>query len=94
MYKKSCETCHGENGEGDDESFFPRIQGQHYKYLLRQLRWIRDGKRRNVYRGMIRRMRRFSDQDFEAVADYVSRLRPPQSDLGTPGWKNPDFPVE
>ena len=94
LYENSCEICHGENGEGDDESFFPKIQGQHYNYLLRQLKWIRDGKRRNVYRGMVRRMRRMSDADFEAVADYVSRLSPPKDVLGPPGWKNPDFPSE
>ena len=94
LYENSCEICHGENGEGDDESFFPRIQGQHYNYLLRQLKWIRDGKRRNVYRGMVRRMRRMTDADFEAVADYVSRLSPPKHRLGPPGWKNPDFPIE
>ncbi|MDJ0956000.1 MAG: c-type cytochrome [Arenicellales bacterium] len=94
LYENACEICHGENGEGDDESFFPRIQGQHYNYLLRQLKWIRDGQRRNVYRGMVRRMRRMTDTDFEAVADYVSRLRPPKDHLGPPGWKNPDFPSE
>lgn len=94
LYGNACEICHGENGEGDDESFFPRIQGQHYEYLLRQLKWIRDGKRRNVYRGMVRRMRRMSDTDFEAVADYVSRLRPPKDRLGPAGWKNPDFAIE
>ncbi len=91
LYERKCGRCHGDNGEGDDESFFPRIQGQHYAYLLRQLEWIRDGKRRNVFRGMSRRLKKLSDADFEDIADYVSRLIPPQDLLAPRGWKNPDF---
>lgn len=91
LYKKNCARCHGDNGEGDDEAFFPRIQGQHYAYLLRQLKWMREGKRRNVYRGMVRKMRKMTVADFEAVSDYLSRLLPPRDKLGPPGWKNPDF---
>ena len=91
LYESECAHCHGDKGEGDDESFFPRIQGQHYAYLLRQLQWIRDGKRRNVFRGMSRRLKKLSDSDFEDIADYVSRLRPPNELLGPQGWKNPDF---
>ena len=91
VYELECAGCHGYEGEGDDESFFPRLQGQHYAYLLRQLQWIRDGKRRNVYRGMSRRLKKLTDKDFEDIADYVSRLTPPQELLGHQGWKNPDF---
>jgi len=77
LYQKNCAKCHDDNGMGDDESFFPRVQGQHYEYLLRQLKWIREGKRRNVYRGMIRKMRKMTISDFELVSDYVSRLPGP-----------------
>ena len=80
LYKRNCAKCHDENGLGDDEALFPRIQGQHYEYLLRQLKWIREGKRRNVYRGMVRKMRKMTVSDFEVVADYVSRLAPPSPD--------------
>jgi cytochrome c553 len=91
LYKKNCAKCHGDNGEGDDGAFFPRVQGQHYEYLLRQLKWIREGKRRNVYRGMVRKTRKMTVTDFEAVSDYISRLPPPSDKLGPSGWKNPDF---
>ncbi|MDP7146165.1 MAG: c-type cytochrome [Pseudomonadales bacterium] len=41
LYKKNCSQCHEDNGMGDDETYFPRIQGQHFEYLVRQLKWIR-----------------------------------------------------
>ena len=91
LYDKKCARCHGDEGEGDGEIFFPRVQGQHYAYLLRQLQWIRDGKRRNVFPGMSRRLKNLSDEDFEAMSDYISRLKPPKEALGPQGWKNPDF---
>ena len=77
LYTKNCAKCHGDDGEGDEESLFPRIQGQHYEYLLRQLNWIQEGKRRNVYRGMVNRTKKMTEADFAAVSDYLSRLPPP-----------------
>ena len=36
LYKDNCVRCHGENGEGDNDKFYPRIHGQHYNDLVRQ----------------------------------------------------------
>ena len=83
--------CHGENGEGKADKYYPRIQGQHFKYLMRQFEWIRDGKRRNANPDMVKQIAGFSDADMEAVMDFVSRQKPPAEDLGPPGWINPDF---
>jgi cytochrome c553 len=77
LYKKKCAGCHEDDGMGDDESYFPRIQGQHYEYLFRQMKWIHEGKRRNVYRGMVRKTRKMTVSDFDVVSDYVSRLPAP-----------------
>ena len=92
LFKANCVRCHGERGEGSNEKFYPRIQGQHYKYLLRQFEWIRDGKRRNANPDMVKQIAGFSDTDMKAVVDYVSRLKPPKEDLApSPDWYNPDF---
>jgi len=77
LYKTYCARyCHGKVGEGNAETRKPRIQGQHYTYLLRQLRHIRDGVRRNANKAMVRRLQGMSDSQLEALADFVSRLRP------------------
>jgi cytochrome c553 len=70
----------------------PRIQAQHYAYLVRQFELIRDGKRRNADPEMTEQIRRFSDRDVRAVMDYVSRREPPEVFQAPPGWRNPDFP--
>jgi cytochrome c553 len=92
LYKENCERCHGKNGEGDKEKFFPLIQGQHYKYMLRQFEWIRDGKRRNANPDMVKQIAGFSDKDMAAVIDYVSRMKPPADKLApSADWLNPDY---
>ncbi len=91
LYRENCVECHGKRGEGSAKKYYPRIQGQHYKYMLRQFEWIRDRKRRNANPDMVRQIKSFSDRDMRAVIDYVARLKPPKKDLGEPGWLNPDF---
>ncbi|MBB4304622.1 cytochrome c553 [Rhodobium orientis] len=91
LYADNCVRCHGDNGQGMPDKYYPRIQGQHYKYLVRQFEWIRDGKRRNANPEMVEQIKNFSDEDMVAVMDYVSRQKPPADKVGPPGWINPDF---
>jgi cytochrome c553 len=92
LYERHCDECHGPLGEGYAERHAPRIQGQHYRYLVRQYHWIRDGKRRNGDGEMIAQSRTLSERDIAAVMDHVARLRPQPILLADPGWRNPDFP--
>lgn len=91
LYKDNCVRCHGETGEGDNEKFYPRVQGQHFNYLKRQYDWIKEGKRRNANPEMVKQIQGFTDKDTIAVLDYVSRLKPPKELVAEPGWENPDF---
>lgn len=91
LYADNCVRCHGANGEGDAAKYYPRIQAQHYEYLVRQYRWIKEGKRRNSNPEMVEQIKNFSDRDTLAVLDYVSRLKPPAELVAPAGWKNPDF---
>ena len=77
--------------EGNDDAYVPRIQAQHYKYLVRQFEWIRDGKRRNANLEMVEQIQSFEQRAIHATLDYVSRLKPPLELQAPPGWKNPDF---
>lgn len=90
LYVEHCAECHGSNGEGDGEGIVPRIQAQHFNYLERQFKWIREGKRRNAG-GKMAIAGKLSERELAAVLDYTSRLMPPEALRAPPGWKNPDF---
>lgn len=77
LYEKECRQCHGRNGEGDKEKFFPVIAGQHYRYLLRQMTEIRDGKRRNAHPDMVRVIKRYGDDQLVAISAYQASLAMP-----------------
>ncbi len=91
LYKELCVECHGANGEGDNDEFYPRIHGQHYEYLLRQQLWMKAGKRRNVTQEKLDQLLLLSEGDIAAISDYVSRLFPPDDMVAEEGWLNPDF---
>lgn len=74
QYDKLCATCHGARGEGDGARFYPRVSGQHYRYLLREIVDIRDGKRANADPKMVEVTRGLPDPALTAIADYMSRL--------------------
>ncbi len=78
LYMNDCHSCHGDNGEGSEKKFYPVLAGQHYKYMLRQIRDIRDGKRRNASPKMVKVVRNYTDADMELVVDYMSRLSMPE----------------
>jgi len=92
IFQQDCADCHGENGEGDGKKHVPVIQGQHYQYLRRQYRWIRDGRRRNADEKMVEQIQRYSLREEMAVLAYTASLKPATEKLAPAGWKNPDFP--
>jgi cytochrome c553 len=77
LYEKQCKECHKANGEGDKEKFYPVIAGQHYKYLLRQMTEIRDGKRRNANPDMVKVIKPYTDDQLVAISAYQSSLSMP-----------------
>lgn len=92
LYKDNCVKCHGDHGEGIPEKFYPRIEGQHYAYMLRQFEWIRDGKRRNANPEMVKQIKEFSDKDMQMVINWVSRTPVNPKDLApSVDWQNPDY---
>lgn len=77
LFNKDCAVCHGSNGEGDNAKFFPMVAAQHYRYLLREVKFIRDGDRRNSNPDMVSVIKNYRTSDLEAVADYMAQLPPP-----------------
>lgn len=71
----ACINCHGVNGKGltPNTSMFPVIGGQQKDYIRRQLVNFRKGDRTNSPNGiMIRITQKLTDDELEALADYVS----------------------
>jgi len=77
-YAEKCASCHGANGEGRSEKFYPLLQGQHYEYLLRQLKHIQSGKRKNANREMQKVISQMSLNELDHLADFISRREPPE----------------
>lgn len=75
IYRDSCASCHGEEGMGDDSVGAPALAGQHYSYLLTQIRGMASGHRfTNVDFDLALMLDNMSAADMAGVADYISRL--------------------
>lgn len=76
VYFVDCERCHGAVGEGAESSLTPRLRGQHYRYLVRQIRNAGIRWRPNMSSQHERLVRKLSLEQISGVADYLSRLDP------------------
>jgi cytochrome c553 len=76
----ACAGCHGQHGEGrenGDGTVYPVIGGQRKVYLHSQLVGWKLGERHNSPDGVMNRVAgRLSDDEIEALADYLSGLQP------------------
>jgi cytochrome c553 len=77
IYDTDCVDCHGAKGEGAGVKFYPMVAAQHYRYLLRELKFIRDGDRRNANPDMVKVIKPYNDDDLDHLADYMAQLPPP-----------------
>jgi cytochrome c553 len=76
VYFRRCEGCHGSSGQGDSERVIPRIGGQHYEYLRRQIYDAVDGRRPGFPTDHVRLLANLDRDDIAGVADYLSRVSP------------------
>jgi cytochrome c553 len=76
VYFKVCEACHGPLGQGDVLRLRPRLAGQHYAYLLRQLTETAAGARPAMDAAHVERLARLSPTQLRGMADYLSRMSP------------------
>jgi cytochrome c553 len=74
LYTHICAACHGVDGRGDPANRVPRIAGQHYPYLSRQIEAAASLHKDLAPPEMTAALRGMSSQEKEALADYVSRL--------------------
>lgn len=76
VYVRRCESCHGTSGQGNPDRVIPRIAGQHYEYLRRQMYDAVDGRRPGFPPSHIRLLAQLDRDDIAGVADYLSRIAP------------------
>jgi cytochrome c553 len=69
----ACAGCHGPNGSGIPAQY-ARLAGQHQDYTIAQLTNFRTGTRANSAQ-MTAVGKRMSDEEMQAVADYIAGLR-------------------
>ena len=91
LYNGLCAGCHGQHGEGNNETYTPKLYGQHFPYIQRQLRLIKNGQR-----GVNAAMKVIIDaqqaQNLRLIANYISYLAVPADEkAASPNWRNPDF---
>jgi cytochrome c553 len=73
----ACSGCHAPTGEGLAAAGFPRLAGQHKKYIVTQLTNFREEMRTNdgdtrIMRGVAEGL---SNRDIDAVAEFISGLK-------------------
>jgi cytochrome c553 len=73
IYAAECRSCHGAQAEGS-ETGIPRLAGQHYAYLMRQMYDAVDGRRPALSRLHSKRLAPLDFEQVRAVSDFLARI--------------------
>jgi len=71
----ACAACHGPQGQGTNNEYFPRLAGKPAGYLMNQLVAFRDGRRK--YPPMNYLLEFQPDSYLRKMAEYFAAQRPP-----------------
>jgi cytochrome c553 len=71
---QACVTCHGQQGQGTSDEYFPRIAGKPAAYLYNQLLAFREGRR--VYPPMNYLVGYLPDAYLKEMAEYFAAQQP------------------
>jgi cytochrome c553 len=69
-----CAACHGGDGRGEAQNRVPRLAGQHYPYLRRQIDAAAALHRELAPPEMTSALRGMTERQKDALADFISRL--------------------
>lgn len=84
QYSQLCSSCHAEEGAGDSKRAIPRISGQNYEYLRRQIYDAVDGRRPNFSREHVRLLARLNHEQIMGMSDYLARIGEDPAPAGHP----------
>jgi len=74
IYAAQCKSCHGAEAQGDGTAGVPRLAGQHYAYLMRQMYDAVDGRRPALPRLHSQRIAPLDFEQVRAVSDFLARI--------------------
>ncbi|WJW75955.1 cytochrome c [Thiohalobacter sp. IOR34] len=75
--KGGCTACHGKDAKSPIMPQYPKLAGQNKAYLIQQLKDIKSGARNNGMTAAMKGiMHMVNEQEIEAIADYLSKLKP------------------
>ncbi len=77
----TCAACHGANGVALNP-VWPSLAGQHSKYSLQQLKWFKEGQRKNVL--MSSQAMALTDEDMRNLAAYFESQAPAVLEAANP----------
>jgi cytochrome c553 len=77
---RGCVPCHGENGRGTSNVYFPRLSGKPAGYLYNQLIAFREGRRK--YAPMNYLLAYLPDEYLKKMAEYYAEQREPFENPG------------
>jgi cytochrome c553 len=79
---QACAPCHGAQGQGTDDVYFPRLAGKPAGYLYNQLAAFKSGRRHYPPRNYLLE---FLPEDYlKTIADYFAAQRPPLPEPAVP----------
>jgi cytochrome c553 len=73
-YEKTCARCHGRLGEGKEDTLAPRLAGQHYNYILKQLDAAPKGDRPTMVRSHASLQEALTRRELEGIAGYLTTI--------------------
>lgn len=75
LYRRECKSCHGKQGEGDEEDATPMLAGQYTTYLFKQIDYYIEGKRlHDVDDPEEEFLKSFSQEELRNILAYISIL--------------------
>lgn len=75
LYRRECKSCHGKQGEGDQEDATPMLAGQYLEYIWRQLDFYMRGKRLHDEDDPEEEfLKSFSKEQLQNIIAYISTL--------------------
>jgi cytochrome c553 len=76
---KTCQACHGPDGNGIGDGQYPNIAGQYEDYLLQSLKAYKSGARNNaIMAGFVANL---DEQQMSDLAAYFAAQKGPLHDL-------------